>query len=261
MDAACFLPVCDCFACVILSSQSDHASSMEFACGCPPQVMQTHHSAMRTGNVEPFPPFQFESLFAIRRNTILLLPLATPHPPDTLEIIFTSGTTRRSPAGMIRTKRPREYRALRLTFKISSLRKFFHPSFSEPSASQSRIANARSVYPSYLAAPCFSTIRSGLQRSGTHSCDSGSSVVVAVSFMSRCDARSERQKEREGENRTGSKSFALAELQHFSPALVRFRRLHSRSAGIWAFISGGAVLPKQAESFGATGSAVIRDTG
>src|SRR5258706_6393465 len=76
------------------------------------------------------------------------------------------------------------------------------------------------------------------------------SVVVAVPrFIESLRREVERQEEREGRIEQFRKSLALAERQHFLRRWWRFRRVHSRLGWkFWAFISAGAVLPKQAET-------------
>src|SRR5713101_5777763 len=77
------------------------------------------------------------------------------------------------------------------------------------------------------------------------------SVVVAVPrFIESLQREVERQQEREGKIDEFRKDFALGEKQHFLRRWWRFRQIHSRFGWkFWAFISGGAALPKQAETF------------
>jgi long-chain acyl-CoA synthetase len=90
------------------------------------------------------------------------------------------------------------------------------------------------------------------------------SVLVAVPrFIESLQREVERQQEREGRIEQFRQSFALAERQHFLWRWWRFRRIHSRLGWkFWAFISGGAALPKQAETFwNRLGYAVIQGYG
>jgi long-chain acyl-CoA synthetase len=90
------------------------------------------------------------------------------------------------------------------------------------------------------------------------------SVVVAVPrFIESLQREVERQQEREGELEKFQKKFALAERQHFLRRWWQFRRIRSRFGWkFWAFISGGAALPKQAEIFwNRLGYAVIQGYG
>ena len=90
------------------------------------------------------------------------------------------------------------------------------------------------------------------------------SVVVAVPrFMESLQREVERQQERDGRIEQFRKDFALADGQHFLRRWWRFRRVHSRLGWkFWAFISGGAALPQQAETFwNRLGYAVIQGYG
>ena len=90
------------------------------------------------------------------------------------------------------------------------------------------------------------------------------SVVVAVPrFIESLQREVERQQEREGKIDEFRKDFALGEKQHFLRRWWRFRQIHSRFGWkFWAFISGGAALPKQAETFwNRLGYAVIQGYG
>src|SRR5690242_4576194 len=90
------------------------------------------------------------------------------------------------------------------------------------------------------------------------------SVVVAVPrFIESLQREIERQEEREGKTEQFRSKFARAEKQHFLRRWVTFRKIHSRLGWkFWAFISGGAALPKQAETFwNRLGYAVIQGYG
>jgi long-chain acyl-CoA synthetase len=90
------------------------------------------------------------------------------------------------------------------------------------------------------------------------------SVVVAVPrFIESLQREVERQEERDGNVEQFRKNFALAEQQHFLRRWWQFRKIHARLGWkFWAFISGGAALPKQAETFwNRLGYAVIQGYG
>jgi len=90
------------------------------------------------------------------------------------------------------------------------------------------------------------------------------SVFVAVPrFMESLQREIERQEERDGTLDRFRKNFAKAEQEHFLWRWWRFRRVHSRLGWkFWAFISGGAALPGQAETFwNRLGYAVIQGYG
>jgi len=90
------------------------------------------------------------------------------------------------------------------------------------------------------------------------------SVVVAVPrFIESLQREVERREEREGTTGQFRRNFALAEKQRFLRRWWQFRKIHSRLGWkFWAFISGGAALPKQTETFwNRLGYAVIQGYG
>ena len=91
------------------------------------------------------------------------------------------------------------------------------------------------------------------------------SVMVAVPrFLESLQREVERQQERDdGRTERFHADFARAEKQHFLRRWWTFRRIHSRFGWkFWAFISGGAALPEQTETFWTRlGYAVIQGYG
>jgi long-chain acyl-CoA synthetase len=90
------------------------------------------------------------------------------------------------------------------------------------------------------------------------------SVVVTVPrFMESLQREVERSEERDGKLQHFREQFAAAENKHFLRRWWRFRRVHSRLGWkFWAFISGGAALPSQLETFwNRLGYAVIQGYG
>jgi long-chain acyl-CoA synthetase len=90
------------------------------------------------------------------------------------------------------------------------------------------------------------------------------SVVVAVPrFIESLQREIQRQVERDGRTRQFNEDFARAEKEHFLRRWWRFRRIHSFLGWkFWAFISGGAALPDQVEAFWARlGYAAIQGYG
>lgn len=77
------------------------------------------------------------------------------------------------------------------------------------------------------------------------------SVVVAVPrFVESLQREIERQEERDGSLEAFRRTLATAEHEHFLRRWWRFRRIHSTLGWkFWAFISGGAALPERAETF------------
>jgi long-chain acyl-CoA synthetase len=90
------------------------------------------------------------------------------------------------------------------------------------------------------------------------------SVLVAVPrFIESLQREVERQQQRDGKMEEFRQDLARADGQHFLLRWWRFRRIHSRLGWkFWAFISGGAALPQQAETFwNRLGYAVIQGYG
>jgi long-chain acyl-CoA synthetase len=77
------------------------------------------------------------------------------------------------------------------------------------------------------------------------------SVLVAVPrFIESLQREIERREEHQGTMETFRRKFAIAQDEHFLRRWWRFRRIHSTLGWkFWAFISGGAALPEQAETF------------
>ena len=90
------------------------------------------------------------------------------------------------------------------------------------------------------------------------------SVLVAVPrFIESLQREVERCEERDGRLETFRRNFTQAEKQHFLLRWWRFRRIHRHFGWkFWAFISGGAALPEQDETFwNRLGYAVIQGYG
>lgn len=90
------------------------------------------------------------------------------------------------------------------------------------------------------------------------------SVLIAVPRLIESLQREiERELERDGKLEKFLKSFKASEGQHFFRRWWRFRRIHTRLGWkFWAFISGGAALPENAEKFwNRLGYAVIQGYG
>ena len=90
------------------------------------------------------------------------------------------------------------------------------------------------------------------------------SVLVAVPrFIESLQREMRRQLERDGRVQRFDEDFAMAEKERFLRRWWRFRRIHSQLGWkFWAFISGGAALPEQVEKFwNRLGYAVIQGYG
>jgi len=90
------------------------------------------------------------------------------------------------------------------------------------------------------------------------------SVLVAVPrFIESLQREMERYIEAKGQTESFRQSFQQADGEHFLRRWWRFRRIHSRLGWkFWAFISGGAALPEQPETFwNRLGYAVVQGYG
>jgi long-chain acyl-CoA synthetase len=90
------------------------------------------------------------------------------------------------------------------------------------------------------------------------------SVLVAVPrFVESLQREIEREMERAGRKERFHKDFAVADQEHFLRRWWRFRQIHSRFGWkFWAFISGGAALAEELETFwNRLGYAVIQGYG
>lgn len=248
----------------------DHASSMEFACRVSREVnakLIIRANAHRECGAVPSIPL--ESLFAITAQHDSSL---YPSPPltrqDTLEIIFTSGTTA-EPRGVMISHGNVLANIEPLQAEIQKYlryEKFFHPLRFLNLLPLSHVFGqmlAVFIPPMLAGTVVFNDSLRPSEFMDTIRRERVSVVVAVPRFIESLQREVERQEEREGRIEQFRKSFALVERQHFLRRWWRFRRIHSRLGWkFWAFISGGAVLPKQAETFwNRLGYAVIQGYG
>ena len=248
----------------------DHASSMEFACRVSREVnakLIIRANAHRECGAVPSIPL--ESLFAITAqhdSSLYPSPLLTRQ--DTLEIIFTSGTTA-EPRGVMISHGNVLANIEPLQAEIQKYlryEKFFHPLRFLNLLPLSHVFGqmlAVFIPPMLAGTVVFNDSLRPSEFMDTIRRERVSVVVAVPRFIESLQREVERQEEREGRIEQFRKSFALVERQHFLRRWWRFRRIHSRLGWkFWAFISGGAVLPKQAETFwNRLGYAVIQGYG
>jgi long-chain acyl-CoA synthetase len=187
---------------------------------------------------------------------------------DTLEIIFTSGTTA-EPRGVVISHgnvlaniEPVE----REIQKYLRYERIFHPlRFLNLLPLSHVFGQMLGLFiPSFLAGTV--VFIDSLNPSGLIEVvrDERISVLVAVPrFIESLQREIQRQTERDGPLQRFNQDFVRAEKEHFLRRWWRFRRIHSLLGWkFWAFISGGAALPEQAESFwNRLGYAVIQGYG
>ena len=259
-----------CLLCGVVIVPIDHAATMEFACRVAREV--NAKLTFRAGahkDCEAIPSFSLESLpAALARHDSSPY---TPPPlarPDTLEIIFTSGTTA-EPRGVVISHgnvlaniEPLEKEMQ----KYLRYEKLVHPlRFLNLLPLSHVFGQILGVFiPPMLAATVVfidslkpSDLTDVIRRERV-------SVLVAVPrFIESLQREVERQEERRGNAERFRNNFALAEKEHFLKRWWRFRRIHSHLGWkFWAFISGGAALPEQVETFwNRLGYAVIQGYG
>jgi long-chain acyl-CoA synthetase len=259
-----------CLLCGVVIVPIDHASSVEFVCRMAGEV--NAKLIFRSGTHKEsanIPSISLESLPAVTARHDLS---PYPSPPlsrkDTLEIIFTSGTTA-EPRGVVishgnvlaniaplqsEIQKYLRYEKLVHPLRFLNLLPLSHVFGQMLGVFIPPMLAGTVVFIDSLRPPEFlDTIRRGRV-----------SVLVAVPrFIESLQREVERQEERDGNSEKFRSDFVLAEGQHFLRRWWRFRRIHARLGWkFWAFISGGAALPQQAETFwNRLGFAVIQGYG
>jgi long-chain acyl-CoA synthetase len=259
-----------CLLCGVVIVPIDHASPMEFACRVAREVnAKLILRASARKDCATIPSLTLESL-----PGILARHPSSPYPSpplsrhDTLEIIFTSGTTA-EPRGVVishgnvlanieplqsEMRKYLRYENLVHPLRFLNLLPLSHV-FGQmlglfiPPMLAGTVVFTDSLKPSDL----MDTIRKERV-----------SVLVAVPrFIESLQRETERRETRDGKIEQFREDFALAEKEHFLRRWWRFRRIHAHLGWkFWAFISGGAALSEQAESFwNRLGYAVIQGYG
>ncbi len=259
-----------CLICGVVIVPIDHASSLEFACRVSREVnAKLIFRANAHKECGPVPSILLESLYTV---TALHDSSSYPSPSlsrqDTLEIIFTSGTTA-EPRGVVishgnvlanieplqsEIKKYLRYEKLVHPLRFLNLLPLSHVFGQMLGVFIPQMLAGTVVFlDSFRPAELVDTIRRERV-----------SVLIAVPrFIESLQREVERQQERDGKVERFRKDFALADGQHFLRRWWRFRGIHARLGWkFWAFISGGAALPQQAETFwNRLGYAVIQGYG
>jgi long-chain acyl-CoA synthetase len=259
-----------CVLCGVVVVPIDHASTMEFACRVAQEVnAKLIFRSATQPDCASVPSLSLESLLAaIARHESSAYPAPELSSQDTLEIIFTSGTTA-EPRGVVishgnvlaniepietEVRRYLRYEKLVHPLRFLNLLPLSHV-FGQilgifiPPMLAGTVVFHDSLKPSDL----MDTIRRERV-----------SVLVAVPrFIESLQREVERQEERRGSAAKFRRAFGQSEKEHFLRRWWRFRRVHSHLGWkFWAFISGGAALPEQVETFwNRLGYAVIQGYG
>ena len=248
----------------------DHASSPEFAVRVAQEVnakLVFHASGQKEGWTIPSIPL--ESLFAVMaRNDCSFYSSPSLSRQDTLEIIFTSGTTA-EPRGVVISHGNVLANIEPLQSEIQKYLRYerlFHPlRFLNLLPLSHVFGQMLGVFiPPLLAGTVvFIDSLKPAEFMDTIRRERVSVVVAVPRFIESLQREMERREEREGTTERFRRNFALAEKQHFLRRWWRFRKIRSRLGWkFWAFISGGAALPKQTETFwNRLGYAVIQGYG
>jgi long-chain acyl-CoA synthetase len=248
----------------------DHGSQPEFAERAAREVKA---KLVFRGRVHPeigaVPSIAFESLTTLAAGHDSS-PYASPplSRQDTLEIIFTSGTTA-EPRGVLISHGNVLANIERLDQEIQKYLRYerlVHPLRFLNLLPLSHVFGqmlALFIPPMLAATVVFVDSLRPADLMDTIRRDRVSVLVAVPRFIESLQREVERQEERDGQSAAFQKNFARAEREHFLRRWWRFRRIHSALGWkFWAFISGGAALPERTETFwNRLGYAVVQGYG
>lgn len=259
-----------CLLCGAVIVPIDHGSTPEFAERVAREVNARVVFLGRTQQeIGALPSIAFESIMAvIARHDSSPYPSPTLTREDTLEVIFTSGTTA-EPRGVVISHGNVLANIERLEQEIQKYLRY------ERLVDPLRFLNllplshifgqmlAIFIPPMLAGTVVFmdslrpSDLMDAIRRERI-------SLFVAVPrFIESLQREVERREERDGRLESFRRTFIRAEHEHFLRRWWRFRRIHSALGWkFWAFVSGGAALPEQTETFwNRLGYAVIQGYG
>jgi long-chain acyl-CoA synthetase len=259
-----------CLLCGVVIVPLDHGSTVDFAARVGGEV---NAKLLFHGRAQPaitgLPALSFESLAeTISRHDSSAYPSPQLSRQDTLEIIFTSGTTA-DPRGVVISHGNVLANTERLEHEVQKYlryERFFHPiRFLNLLPLSHVFGQMLGVFipPMLAGAVVFMESLKPMDLMDTIRRERVSVLVAVPRFIESLQREVERHEKREGRLAKFRRSFALGEKEHFLRRWWRFRRVHSRLGWkFWAFISGGAALPEQAETFwNRLGYAVIQGYG
>lgn len=259
-----------CLLCGAVIVPIDHASSAEFACRVSKEVnaklilaAQGHRVC---GNAPSIPLESLCEVIAPRDSS----PYSSPPlgRGDTLEIIFTSGTTA-EPRGVVISHSNVLANIEPIEREIQKYLKYerpFHPiRFLNLLPLSHVFGQMLGIFlpPLLKGTVVFRESLSPADLPDTIRRERVSVLVAVPRFLESLQREVERRAERDGNLEQFRKSFILAEREHFLRRWWRFRRVHASFGWkFWAFICGGASLPERAETFwNRLGYAVIQGYG
>lgn len=248
----------------------DHASPMEFARRVAQEVdarLVFRSRVLKEFSTVPSIALECLTTLAARHESS---PYASPplSRKDALEIIFTSGTTA-EPRGVVITHGNVLANILPLRGEIQKYlryEKFVHPiRFLNLLPLSHVFGQMLGVFiPPLLAGTVvFLDSLRPAEFVDTIRRERVSVLVAVPRFIESLQREVERQQQRDEKMEQFRQDLARADGQHFLRRWWRFRRIHARLGWkFWAFISGGAALPQQAETFwNRLGYAVIQGYG
>ena len=259
-----------CLLCGIVVVPIDHSSSPEFACRIAAEVnAKLLFRGHERPELEGVPSISLVALGAqIARHDSSPYPSPPLSRTDTLEMIFTSGTTAEprgvviSHGNVLANLEPME----REIQKYLRYERVFHPlRFLNLLPLSHVFGQMLGVFiPPFLGGTVvFMNSLRPTDLLETIKRERVSVLVAVPRFIESLQRQVEHHEERDGKVEKFRKNFAAAEGEHFLRRWWRFRRIHTRLGWkFWAFISGGAALPEQAERFwNRLGYAVIQGYG
>jgi len=248
----------------------DHASTSEFACRVARDVdAKLVFRSRGNENCANLPSIELENLTsAVAGRDPSPLPSPALSRRDTLEIIYTSGTTA-EPRGVVISHGNVLANIERLDNEIQKYLRYerpFHPlRFLNLLPLSHVFGQMLGVFiPQMLAATVvFLDTWKPAELTETIRKERISVMIAVPRFLESLQREIERQLEREQQMERFQKDFVAGQQEHFLRRWWRFRRIHSRLGWkFWAFISGGAALPEQTETFWTRlGYAVIQGYG
>ena len=259
-----------CLLCGAVIVPIDHASSKEFAGRVSREVnAKLLFCTSAENDCANIPSIPLESLSAVTaRHDSSPYPSPPLSRQDPLEIIFTSGTTA-EPRGVVISHGNVLANIEPLQTEIQKYlryEKFVHPlRFLNLLPLSHVFGQMLGVFiPSLLAGTVvFIDSLRPVEFMDTIRRERVSVVVAVPRFIESLRREVERHEERAGKIERFRKNFDRAEKEHFLRRWWRFRGIHARLGWkFWAFISGGAALPQDAEKFwNRLGYAVIQGYG
>lgn len=248
----------------------DQGSTVEFAIRVAREVnARFAFRAEAHPEIGAIPSLAFESLTnAISKHDASSCPSPAMSRQDTLEVIFTSGTTA-EPRGVVISHGNILANIERLEQEIQEYLRYerlVHPlRFLNLLPLSHIFGQMLGVFipPILRATVVFSDSLKPSDLVGNIRQERVSVLVAVPRFIESLQREVERHEERRGKLEAFRRNFTQAEKKHFLLRWWRFRRIH-RLFGwkFWAFISGGAALPEQTETFwNRLGYAVIQGYG